>query len=74
MTEEEWIRERATTIDVTPTQEDSNGQEHLLQPTPEQIERMRRLREAAAAYRQVLEAELPPGADNVNPEAHFDRR
>jgi hypothetical protein len=36
-----------------------------LQPTPEQIRKMQRLREAAATYGQVLEAELPDGPDKT---------
>ena len=36
-----------------------------LQPTLEQIEQMKRLREAAAVVRPVLAAELPPGADRA---------
>ena len=36
-----------------------------LQPNPEQIERMQRLREAAKAYCNVLLSELPDGPDKT---------
>lgn len=34
-----------------------------LKPTDEQLEKMSRLRTAAKAYGEILEAELPAGAD-----------
>jgi hypothetical protein len=36
-----------------------------LQPTPEQVERMQRVREAAKAFSEVLEKELPDGPDKT---------
>jgi hypothetical protein len=36
-----------------------------LKPTDEQVERMNRVRAAAKAYADILDAELPPGPDKT---------